>query len=254
MKQPTIYPTPDKLCEAAADFWLAAYSAAIIEHDSFHVAFSGGTTPKKLYEKLATSSFQSKINWKKVHIYFGDERFVPLDHADSNYNMANNALLNGIDCPEANIHTVNVAANDAEAAAAEYEATLVKYLPQNNKNKPQFDLVLLGLGPDGHTASLFPETDAVNEKEKLCRAVYVGNFCGKRMDSWRVSITFVAINSAAKILLLSEGSSKADIIKSLTTLQNTSQTTSQTNDLQYPVQHVRQDHGFFWYADQAAIG
>jgi len=250
MKLPSSYPSPSALCTAAADFWLAAYSAAILEHGSFHVAFSGGTTPKKLYEKLATPAYQSKIDWQKVHIYFGDERFVPLDHPDSNYNMASKALLSHINCPAENIHPVSVESGSAEKAAALYEATLRNHLPANNlptnnlsistENKPQFDLVLLGLGPDGHTASLFPGTDAVNEKVKLCRAVFVEKF-----DSWRVSITFPVINNAKKILLLSEGSSKADIIKSLTD--------DNTPELQYPVQHVSQTNGFSWYVDGAAV-
>jgi len=239
MKHPTVYPSPETLCTAAADFWVAAYSAAIIARDSFHVAFSGGTTPKKLYEKLATPEYQSKINWHKVHIYFGDERFVPLDHDDSNFKMVNQALLINIDCPATNIHPVNVSLHSAEAAAKQYEKTLIQHLPSSNG--PQFDLVMLGLGPDGHTASLFPDTDAVNETTKQCVAVYV-----KKMDSWRVSITFTAINNAHKILLLSEGSSKQEIIRAVT---NNDEATT----FLYPIQRVRQSDGFFWYADQAAV-
>ncbi len=236
MKKPTIFPTPDALCSAAADFWLTAYSAAILSHGSFHVALSGGTTPKKLYEKLATPTYQSKIEWGKVHFYFGDERFVPLDHPDSNYKMAKNALLSKIDCPASHIHPVAVEQESAEAAAAQYGTTLTQHLPANNK----FDLVLLGLGADGHTASIFPGTDAVNEKSKLCRAVFV-----KKMDSWRVTITFVVINNATNVLLLSEGSTKAHIINTLLAVD--------TPEFQFPVQHVHQSEGFFWYIDQAAI-
>ncbi|MDH3327427.1 MAG: 6-phosphogluconolactonase [Gammaproteobacteria bacterium] len=239
MRSPNIYPSADELCSAAADFWLAAYSAAVIEHGSFHVALSGGTTPKRLYEKLATAPYQSKINWQNVHIYFGDERFVPLDHPDSNYNMANTALFALIDCPPSNIHPVSVESESADFAANQYEAVLLKELPKNSNNTPQFDLVLLGLGPDGHTASLFPGTDAVNEKIKLCRAVFV-----TKLDSWRVSITFPVINDAKNILLLSEGSGKVDIIKTLTD--------KNTPELSYPIQYVRQTSGFFWYADKAA--
>lgn len=239
MKKPIVYPSPEELCTAAADFWVAAYAAAVIAHDSFHVALSGGTTPKKLYEKLATAAYQSKINWHKVHIYFGDERFVPLDHADSNYNMAAKALLSKTDCPAANIHAVNVTSDSAEAAATQYETTLMKYVPIAQA-QARFDLVLLGLGPDGHTASLFPDTPAVNEKKKQCTAVYV-----EKLESWRVSITFTAINNANKILLLSEGSAKKEIIQALT-----SQSDSERH---YPVQYVRQTDGFFWYVDQAAI-
>lgn len=241
MRKPDIYPSPEALCVAAADFWLAAYSAAIIEHDDFHVALSGGTTPKHLYEKLATPEYQSKINWQKVHIYFGDERFVPLDHPDSNYKMASDALLSKVDCPASNIHAVAVNLASAELAAAHYEMLLEKQLPKNDKNTSQFDLVLLGLGTDGHTASLFPGTDAVNESQKLCRGVFV-----KKLESWRVSITFPVINNAKKILLLSEGRSKIEIINTLTD--------EKTPEQLFPVQHVRQSNGFFWYVDQAAIG
>jgi len=263
MRSPDIYPTANDLCEAAADFWLAAYAAAVIEHDSFHVALSGGTTPKKLYERLATPAYQEKINWKKVHIYFGDERLVPLEHTDSNYNMAKKAMLSQINCPDSHIHHAPVELftglspseqssnreqnKAAEAVARKYDELLQKSLPsapdkQPTKKaiSPQFDLVLLGLGPDGHTASLFPGTEAVNVTDRLCSAVFV-----ERLKSWRISITFPVINNAKKILLLSEGSSKVDIIKELTN--------KDTPTLKYPVQHVRQTNGFFWYVDQAAV-
>jgi len=240
MQSPEIYATADELCTAAADFWVANYAAAMIEHGSFHVALSGGTTPKRLYQKLATPEYLAKINWKNVHIYFGDERFVPLDNKDSNFNMANTAFLSTIDCPDSNIHPVAVDSTSAIEAAEQYEIELRNHLPVNNDNQPQFDLVLLGLGPDGHTASLFPGTDAVKEQEKLCTGVYV-----EKLDSWRISITFPVINQAKKILLLSEGHSKIEIIKTLTD--------KNTPENSYPVQRVRQSSGFFWFADKAAV-
>lgn len=239
MQKPDVYPDSNKLCTAAADFWLKCYAKAIAEHGQFYVAFSGGTTPKRLYEKLATGSYRNKINWQDVHIFFGDERFVALDHPDSNFNMANTALLSQVNIPGDNIHPVPVDVESAEAASVLYADTLKNTLPHSPADIPQFDLVLLGLGPDGHTASLFPGTPAVEETKKYCSAVYVEKF-----DSWRVSITFPIINAARNILLLTEGSGKHKIIKQLTN--------DNIADNQYPIQRVKQTN-FHWFADQAAM-
>ena len=239
MQKPDIYPNSSALCTAAAEFWLTSYTQAIAAHGQFYVALSGGTTPKRLYEKLAAEPYRNKINWQDVHIFFGDERFVALDHPDSNFNMANTALLSQVDIPRDNIYPVPVDTGSAEVAADLYAKTLKNTLPDSSTGIPQFDLVLLGLGPDGHTASLFPGTSAVEETEKFCSAVYVEKF-----DSWRVSITFPIINAARDILLLTEGSGKHDIIEQLTN--------DNIADNQYPIQRVKQTN-FHWFADQAAM-
>jgi len=240
MKKPSIYENSSDLCIAAADFFVTRYQKAIQDHGVFHIALSGGSTPKRLYEMLATSTYCEKIDWSNVHFFFGDERYVPYSHDDSNYRMANLALFSQIDIPTENIHAMPVDEPDAKLAAQAYETELTEQLIHSNNDLPQFDLVLLGLGADGHTASLFPGTDAIHEQNHYCCAVYV-----EEKQSWRISLTFPIINNAVHILLLSEGEAKREIIQKLTALPADSR--------KFPIQYVNQDSRFSWYADSDAI-
>ena len=239
MIKPTIFENSSSLHLAAADYFFQTYEKSIIDHGSFHVALSGGTTPKSLFLILAKTPYAEKFNWKNIHVYFGDERFVAQTHDDSNFRMANEALLQHVDIPQSNIHSVNTSLSSAEMAAENYETIMTEFLAKDEQDHPQFDLVLLGLGPDGHTASLFPETEILLQQTKMCDAVYV-----KKFDSWRTSITFPVINHAKHILLLSEGEGKVDII---TELVNDSQ-----NNNQYPVQMIKPENRMCWYIDKAA--
>jgi len=239
MIKPKIFESAKVLHKAAADYFLSCYKNAVTEHGDFHIALSGGGTPRALYQLLAEEPYKSAIDWQKVHCYFGDERFVAHDHQDSNFKMATEALLSHVDFNENHIHAVPTELSDAKTAAEAYENTLKKHLPKNSDQQLSFDLVLLGLGTDGHTASLFPDTTALTEEQALCVAVYV-----EKMQSWRVTITFPVINQAKHILLLSESVTKADIIKSL------SEWTDPTPG--YPIQRVNPQFEMCWYIDNAA--
>ncbi len=239
MISPEIFEDSSSLHIAAANYFMNTYLSATANDGSFHVALSGGSTPKYLYQLLAKTPYAENISWEKVHIYFGDERFVLSTHKDSNFNMAKKALLQHIAIPQENIHTVQTDLATAQLAAKNYQQVLIQNLPQNIDGHFQFDLVLLGLGADGHTASLFPGTPILQEQKKLYDAVYV-----EKLDSWRTSLTYPAINHAKHILLLSEGKGKTDIIH---TLVKTKQATPQ-----YPVAAIQPSNVMHWYIDKAA--
>lgn len=238
MIKPEVFEDKTSLYVAAAEYFVQCYETAIGTHNAFHVALSGGSTPKNLYRLLTSAPYADKINWGLVHFYFGDERFVSHDSDESNFKMAKQALLDNVACPAQNIHPVNTALDSADLAAAAYENTLHASLPQVNQQSV-FDLVLLGLGADGHTASLFPDTDILDINNKDCAAVFV-----EKMNNWRVSITFPTINRAQHILLLAESVTKADIVKSIIEWDKPTPN--------YPVQRIAPGHKMRWYIDRAA--
>ena len=133
----------DDLCEQAAKHWLQCYTDAIVDHDSFCVALSGGSSPKSLYQLLASAKFRDRIDWKKVQVFFGDERCVPLNHKDSNYLMAKTALFDHIDIPDENIHPVCYEKNFPNRSAEAYQAQINKTLVKGANGIPKFDLLLL---------------------------------------------------------------------------------------------------------------
>jgi 6-phosphogluconolactonase len=198
-----ILPDVQALTEEAARRIIAAAETRLADNRRFFSLFlSGGHTPKSLYELLAAEPYRSQLNWSKVEIFFGDERCVPPDHPDSNYLMANNAMLSKLPIPEPNIHRMRGELNP-EAAAIEYGQLL-----QSKFHDGGADMVLLGMGPDGHTASLFPGTPALKETEHRCVAVFV-----PRLNSWRVTVTYPFLNKAKSVLVLVSGADKAEILK-----------------------------------------
>ncbi len=215
-----------------------AHSA--IEHNNiFHFSLAGGSTPKIVFEQLASPAYRNQIDWKKTHIWFGDERCVPPEHPDSNYRMARQALLDQIPIPDANIHRIP-GEQEPEEAAQYYAKELTLSISDKNQNIPIFDLMLQGLGPDGHTASLFPDTPALEMNNRLTTAVYV-----KKFDSWRVSVTFPVLNAARNILFLVAGEAKKEIILDLLQEDNNTRTL-------YPVEMIIPAGSVQWYLDEAA--
>ncbi len=198
------YNSYESLSQAAAHFFTVAYSRAIAAHDSFTVALSGGSTPKRLYQLLATPEFSNNINWKKVFIFFSDERYVPHSDADSNYKMAAESLLDHINIPRKNILAIPVSSSPKEDAAA-YEAMVKKI---TGAQKFSIDLVLLGMGADGHTASLFPGTVILQEKKRLVKEVFLQD-----KNIYRISFTFPLLNRAQQILMLVNGKEKEPVLK-----------------------------------------
>ena len=183
-----IFPGLDTVSDAAAARIAELAAHAISSRGAFHVALSGGATPRHLYERLAQKPFVSEIDWASVHIYFGDERCVPPDHPDSNYGMAESALLAHVPIPHAQIHRIEAELAYVRQRAAAYAKVLESRLPLVNAT-PHFDLVLLGLGPDGHIASLFPATGSALTDARPVTAVYADS-----MHAWRISITLPVIN------------------------------------------------------------
>ena len=177
-----ILKTAAELFEAAAAEFAAQASQAVRASGRFTVALSGGSTPKALYSLLAT---KSNIPWDKIYFFWGDERHVPPDHPESNYRMANEALLSKVPVRPENIFRIHAEEKDAAAAALQYEQALKDFFHLSPGQFPRFDLVLLGTGPDGHTASLFPGTAALNETQRLVVANWVPKF-----NTHRITFTF----------------------------------------------------------------
>lgn len=202
-----VYSTAGALCSAAAEDFFQLVSVTLAKQTACNVSLSGGSTPKTLYSLIAQRAAEDDtlrgIDWKRVHFFFGDERCVPPTHADSNYRMVRETLLSRGTFPEANVHRIQ-AELEPETAAKQYEQELRNHFG----GVPAFDLSWLGMGPDGHTASLFPGTPALNEKKKLAVANFVPKF-----DATRVTLTFPVFSAARKVQFLVTGADKAPMAK-----------------------------------------
>ncbi len=172
------------------------------------LALSGGSTPRALYALLAGDHFRSRVPWPRVHVFWGDERCVPPDHSESNYRMAREALLDVVPIPAQNIHRMPGEGKDHARAAADYEQTLKAFFRVPEGEWPRFDLILLGMGEDGHTASLFPGTAALMEHERWVTANYV-----EKLGTYRLTLTVPVINHAANVVFLVSGESKASVLR-----------------------------------------
>jgi 6-phosphogluconolactonase len=220
------------LTEEAARRIVAAATAKLADNQHFFSLFlSGGSTPKTLYELLASEPYRSQLNWSKIEIYFGDERCVPPDHKDSNFLMAYNAMLSKLPLPEPNIHRMR-GEIAPEAAAREYGELLQEKFKHSGP-----DLVLLGMGDDGHTASLFPGTTALDEKKHRCVANWV-----EKMKTWRVTTTYPFLNSASEVMMLISGLSKASRLQEV--LEGPPKT--------YPIQGIQPVGKLTWMLDAPA--
>lgn len=191
------YQTIDDLYAAAADSFCQLATECVRSAGTFRVSLSGGSTPKRLYEILS----ERDLPWANIHWFWGDERNVSHTAADSNYLMVRAALLDRVSVPAANVHPVPVDVDDPAAAAIAYEATLKQHFP--GQSMPAWDLALLGMGDDSHTASLFPETKAIGETERWFTENWVEKF-----DSYRYTLTAPAINSATQSWFLVSGEGK----------------------------------------------
>jgi len=235
---------PD-LFHAAAEEFVRAARTAIGAQGRFAVALSGGSTPKALYSLLATN--YADFVWNRIFLFFGDERHVPPTAADSNYRMVNESLLTKIQIPAENVFRVQAENPDAAAAASEYEAQLRRFFELRSGDRPgdrlgefpRFDLILLGLGPDGHTTSLFPDSPALEEQSRLVVANWVAKF-----NAHRITFTFPVLNRAAEIIFLASGADKADMVRQVLEGKNTPP---------LPSQRVQPTDGkLLWMLDEAA--
>lgn len=232
-----VLPELDSLNRAAASEFLRCAEAALDEHGRFVVALSGGNTPRSVYSLIA-SDYKSSLRWEKVFVFFGDERPVAPDSSDSNYRMAYESLLARVPIPAQNIHRI-YAELDAEIAAAQYEAELQRFFHLQKGQRPRFDLILLGMGDDGHTASLFPNSAALHETSRLVVANWV-----EKLQTKRITFTLPVLNHAAEVLVLVAGESKAGVLNHV--FHSGGATT-------YPIQRVQPESGrLLWMADQEA--
>lgn len=237
------FPTPEALAEGVARHVVELAARAITESGRFTLVLAGGSTPGTAYALLASDRFAKRVEWRLVHVLWGDERCVPPDDAQSNYRMARETLLDQVPIPESQIHRI-YGEEDPERAAFRYERELRMLLKEGSKaSAPSgFDLVLLGMGEDGHTASLFPGQTAVRETTRWVVAVPAP---GGRM--WRITLTPVALNGARQITFVVSGVGKAE------RLQQVLQGPSAPDQL--PAQAIRPPGGeLTWMVDQAAAG
>lgn len=226
--------------QAAAEFVRAA-AKAVKERGRFAVALSGGTTPAGLYAVLAAEEeLRRAVDWKRTQVFWGDERQVPPDHRDSNYRMAREVLLSKVSVPEANVHRIRGELSDAAEAALRYEEELRAALGLAANELPRFDLVLLGLGADGHTASLFPGTEALRERRRAVIANWIDT-----LRAWRITLTVPAINHARSVMFLVCGEDKAEAAKSVLE--------GPRNAKALPARLIRPESGrMLWLLDRAA--
>jgi 6-phosphogluconolactonase len=201
-----VYTDADELTVAAAEYFVQQANAAITSHQQFSVALSGGSTPKPLYALLATDEFARRVDWARVYVFWGDERCVPPDHTDSCYRMAREALLDHVPLPSQNIYRIKGEEVPARAAA-DYDQLLRRFFGETSSAR--FDLVWLGMGDDGHTASLFPGTEVLDEQERWVKENYVEAVNQK----WRITLTPPAINGASNIAFLVSGAGKAERLR-----------------------------------------
>jgi len=226
---------PDKsaLIERSLELVLAKIEDAIAQRGLATIALAGGSTPKPLYEKLA----EQDLPWKKIHVFWGDERYVPADHPDSNEGMARRAWLDQVPLPAANIHPMPTDASDPAAAAAQHEAEVQAFFTISTGTFPAFDIILLGIGDDGHTASLFPHTDALQVRDRL---ITVGNKDGQP----RLTFTAPLINQAHAVLFLVAGASKRPALNHIFAPED--------DDTLYPARLIQPQGELWWLLDEAA--
>ena len=231
--------TPQELFAAAAEEVVHAANEAVGQNGKFTLALSGGSTPKNLFTLLATNA-RTSLPWDRTYFFWGDERHVPPADPDSNYRMADEAMLSKIPVPAANVFRIPTENPDAEAAAQEYEQTLKKFFGLQAGELPRFDLILLGMGPDGHTASLFPGTAAVHEKSKLVVANWV-----EKLKTHRITLTLPVLNAARTVAFLVSGTDKAPALHAVLEGDEPGE--------QHPAKLVRPTSGkLIWFMDRAA--
>lgn len=214
---------------------------AVEERSQCTIALAGGSTPRSLYSLLADDeSLRRAMPWNRVHFFWGDERHVPPDHKDSNYRMADEAMLSKVPIDAGNINRIRGEEPDAQWAADAYELELQSFFQLEPGQLPRFDLVLLGMGPDGHTASLFPGTTALDETERLVAATWVEKF-----NTYRITLTLPLLNNAANVIFMVCGAEKAEVLRTVLS--------PDTNEARYPAQLVQPVQGrLLWLLDESA--
>ena len=238
-----VFDTPEQLAVAAAERFVECARESGDELNRFSVALAGGKTPKRVYELLATERFKNRIEWSRVHVFFGDERAVPPDHPDSNYAMVWESLISNVPIPAKNVRRI-IGEGNAHENARLYENQLQTFFA--GATWPRFDLVFLGMGQDGHTASLFPGSEALNEKSKWVVAIRTDGL--KQVKQERVTLTLPVFNHAARVIFLVTGQEKAQVLAEVLSLKDR----RDGSDL-LPAQAIHPVDGTLeWLVDKAA--
>ncbi|OQZ00761.1 MAG: 6-phosphogluconolactonase [Candidatus Brocadia sp. UTAMX2] len=199
---------PDELSHQAAQEFVRLAGEAVRAKGFFTVALSGGSTPRGLYTMLASDVYRKQVSWTDVYLFWGDERCVPPDDPDSNYRMTREALIQRVPIPKEHIHRIPAEREDHAHAAGEYEQTIKTFFHLNTGEFPRFDLILLGMGDDGHTASLFPGVSLLEETSRFMCSHYV-----EKLGAYRLTLTVPVINQAEHIIFLVSGASKAPVLQ-----------------------------------------
>ncbi len=235
-----VYPNPEEVAWGAARLFVDYAWQSIAKYGQFMVALSGGNTPRRLYEILASSQFRGQVDWAKVHVFWSDERAVSPTNLQSNYGMARRELLLRVPIPQANVHRMEAEKPNIGRAAHEYEEILRKHLELDSQGFPRFHLILLGMGTEGHTASLFPGTRVTRQTSRWVSTPMVA-----KLNARRMTLTLPVLDAALRVVFLVEGSEKAEILHAV--LQT-------KPDPPYPAQLVqpRENGVKLFLVDQAA--
>jgi len=237
--QITVLKDQETLSAAAADRFTALARAALESRDRMVVCLAGGKTPRRLYELLAdpASPWRTRIEWSRVHVFWGAGRYVPAGDPESNYRMARETLLDHVPCPAENIHAMPTHISPAATAAATYDQVLKDYFREGNG--PAFDLNILGIGADAHTASVFPASPAVDERERWVMDVQTSAAIPTRL-----TLTLPAISRSANIHVLVAGAGKATALRQALA--------ADADPHRYPASGIRRGRGVVWWVDRAA--
>jgi len=238
----SIFRDADALADAAAEQFVELARCSILSRDRFTVALSGGSTPRRLYERLAEAPFRDRVDWSRVDIFWGDERGVPPDHPESNYRMASDALLDRVPIPRERVHRIHAEREDRAAAARDYQAEIARAFQVHEAGRPpSLDLLLLGMGADGHTASLFPGDEALREGRRWAVTVEAP----QRPPPSRITLTAPVLNRAREIRILVAGADKAATLRDV--LQGPHEAARR------PIQLVKPENGrMIFLVDEAA--
>lgn len=227
------------VARAGAELFVSTMGEAIRERGRASVALSGGSTPRRMYELLASEPWASKVDWGRVHFFWGDERCVPPQDRASNYRMACEAMLTALPVPKENIHRIPGEASPPERAAEEYESEMRKFF---DGPLPTFDLILLGLGTNAHTASLFPNSNALREQSRWVVADFI-----EEINACRITLTVPVLNNARDVAFLVCGAEKAEVVRDVVA--------GKVDPQRKPAQLIRPVNGNqTWVLDRAAAG
>lgn len=228
----------DELSKTAADFIVQKVEEVLSKKDRFTIALSGGSTPEKLHHLLASDGYKNKIDWSRMHVFWGDERFVPFSDDRNNAKMAFETLLNFVPIPKEQIHIMQTEDISPEESAKAYEQILKEYF-DNSINT--FDLIILGMGDDAHTLSLFPgKTDVIFEEKRQCISLWL-----ELQNMYRITLTHPVANRAANIVFLTGGAKKAEALSNVLE--------GEYDPSLYPSQIIKPQSGeLHWFVDEAA--